>query len=77
MLEELKELTTCGRPWAEKRAKMALMIHEQFQGGGLDDLEYQSLMEDLVRSDKLDQEADDLETKSLLVTAIYTVGQVI
>lgn len=76
MLEELKELTTCGRPWAEKRAKMALMIHEQFQGGGLDEDEYKQLMKDLVRTDKLDSEADDLETKTFLVSAIYAIAQI-
>lgn len=76
MLEELKDLTTCGRPWAEKRAKMALMINEQYQGGGLDQEEYEQLMRDLVRTDRLDSEADDLETKTLLVNAIYAVAQI-
>jgi hypothetical protein len=32
-------------------------------------------MADLVRMDKLDEEADDLETKTMLVTAIYAVAQ--
>lgn len=76
MLDELKDLTTCGRPWAEKRAKMALMINEQYQGGGLDQEEYEQLMRDLVRTDRLDSEADDLETKTLLVNAIYAVAQI-
>lgn len=75
MLEELKKLTDCGRPWAEKRAKMAVAIAEQYQGGGLDKEEYEQLMKDLVRTDKLDSEADDLATKTALVEAIYAIVQ--
>jgi hypothetical protein len=56
---------------------MALAIFEQYQGGGLDSSEYTELMLDLVRSDRLDAEADDLDTKTLLVTAVYGVAQVI
>lgn len=75
MLEELKKLAECGHPWAEKRAKMALQIAEQYQGGGLDKEEYEQLMRDLIRTDKLESEADDLATKTLLVEAIYAVAQ--
>ena len=76
MIETLQQLAGCGRPWAAQRAQMALAIAEQFQGGGLDASEYQELMKDLVRMDRLDLEADDLETKTLLVTAVYAVAQV-
>jgi hypothetical protein len=53
------------------------MITEQFQGGGLDAGEYQELMRDLVRMDRLDAEADDLELKTALVTAVYAVAQIV
>ena len=75
MIEQLKELANSDKPWAKKRAEMALMINEQYQGGGLDQEEYQQLMRDLVRTDKLESEADDLATKTLLVEAIYAVAQ--
>jgi hypothetical protein len=73
----LERLAQDSRPWVSQRAQMALMIAEQFQGGGLDHSEYQELMMDLVRSDRLDAEADDLDTKTQLVTAVYGVAQVI
>ena len=76
MLEDLRNIAGCGRPWAAERAQMALMIAEQYQGGGLDQSEYQELMLDLVRSDRLDSEADDMELKTALVTAVYLVAQV-
>lgn len=76
MIEQLRALAGCGRPWAEQRAQYALMITEQFQNGGLSAGEYKELMQDLVRMDKLDAEADDLQTKTLLVNCIYAVSQV-
>jgi hypothetical protein len=74
-LDHLKAITACGRPWASERAHFAIMITEQHQGGGLDTSEYQELMRDLVRMDRLDSEADDIELKTALVTAIYAVAQ--
>ena len=76
MIEQLRALAGSGRPWAAQRAQYALMITEQYQGGGLSAGEYKELMQDLVRMDKLDAEADDLETKTMLVNAIYAVAQV-
>ena len=74
-LQQLRALAACGRPWAESRAQMALMLRDQFEGGGLDISEYEELMRDLVRMDRLDSEADDLELKTALVTAVYAVAQ--
>jgi polyhydroxyalkanoate synthesis regulator phasin len=76
-LQQLQALAASGRPWAEQRAQMALMFTEQLSRGELTADEHRELMVDLVRSDRLDSEADDLETKTLLVTAIYAVAQVV
>jgi len=75
MTEQLQALSTCGRPWAEQRAQMALAILEQYQGGGLDQSEYQELMMDLVRSDKLNNEADDIDVKNMLVACVMTAAK--
>jgi hypothetical protein len=75
MLDDLRAIAVCGRPWAAERASFAVMITEQYQGGGLDESEYKELMRDLVRTDRLDQEADDLELKTALFTAVYAVAQ--
>ena len=69
-LQQLRALAACGRPWVESRAQMALMLRDQFEGGGLDISEYEELMRDLVRGDRLDAEADDLETRTLLVNCV-------
>jgi hypothetical protein len=73
----LEQMAQDGRGWVRERAEMAIILYDQFESGGLDESEYQELMMDLVRSDRLDAEADDLDTKTMLVTAIYGVAQVI
>ena len=77
MIHQLTALCSCGRPWAEQRAQMALMFYNQRQSGLLDESEYRELLEDLVSSDRLEAEADDLETKTLLVNCIYAASQVV
>lgn len=70
MLEQLQFLSTCGRPWAEQRAQMALEITQAVQQGAISQSEYQALMADLIESDKLNAEADDMDVKNLLVSCI-------
>jgi len=76
MINELEILAENGPDWAKKRAHMALMLHEQFQGGGLEELEFQDLMLRLIEDKPLDNEADDLDTKALLITAIQQVANI-
>jgi len=70
MIEQLQFLSSCGRPWAEQRAQMALEITEAAEQGAISQSEYQSLMADLIQSDKLNAEADDMDVKNLLVSCI-------
>lgn len=77
MLDTLNELSACGKPWAERRAKMAIAIAEQYQGGGLEEFEYQDMMQRIIKDDELDREADDLDTKATLVTAVLAEAGVI
>jgi len=74
MREVLEGLALSDRAWARNRAKSALEIAEQYDGGGLDEWEYQEMMLRLIEDSKLDREADDLETKSLLITAVHQVS---
>ena len=69
-MDELKRLAGCGQGWAEQRAQMALSICDQHARGDLSRDEYLELMEDLVRTDSLDQEASDIETKTALIKAV-------
>lgn len=70
MIEELNFLSTCGRPWAEQRAQFALEITAALQNGDIEESEYQALMADLINSDKLNEEADDMDIKNMLVSCV-------
>ena len=70
MIEQLQFLSTCGRPWAEQRAQMALDISGAYQRNEISESEYQALMADLIASDRLNAEADDMDIKNLLVSCI-------
>lgn len=76
-MEELKALLGCGRPWAAQRAEMALQMAEAYSTGQISADEYKELLQDLVRTDKLDSEADDMAVKAMLVTGVYGLLQVV
>ena len=76
MLDQLRSIAGCDRPWAAERASMAVAIAEQYQGGGLDQSEYTELMLDLARLDQVNVAAEDIELKTALVTAITMVAKV-
>jgi polyhydroxyalkanoate synthesis regulator phasin len=69
-IDELKSLVGCGKGWAEDRALMALEFADQHARGELSKDEYKELMEDLIRTDALDKEADDIAVKTALVSAV-------
>jgi len=70
MLEDLQKLLNCGQPWAVKRASIAQDLIEQYKSGELAEDEYKELMGDLIATDKLNAEANDLNTKSMLIGCI-------
>jgi polyhydroxyalkanoate synthesis regulator phasin len=54
-----------------------LDITTALKQGDISQDEYKELVEDLVRSDVLDKECSNLETKTMLVTAIYAVSKLV
>ena len=75
MQQELLQLSGCGLPWAENRAKFALQIAEGVQAGALSKEEARALLEDLINTDKLNEEATSAEARSMLVFGITQVAQ--
>ena len=68
--DELKALAGCGKSWAEEKAQMAIEFADQHAKGELSADEYKELLEDLIRTDRLDEEADDMAVKMALVGAV-------
>jgi polyhydroxyalkanoate synthesis regulator phasin len=75
-MDELKNLLTCGAPWAEQRASIALDLMDQKSRGDISESEYKELLQDLIRTDELDKEADDINVKSALIAAVSGVMSV-
>jgi hypothetical protein len=76
-MQELRALIGCGRPWAEQRALMALELADAFSTGQMTADEYKALLEDLIRTDVLDSEADDIEVKNMLVYGVYALTKLV
>ena len=75
MLDHLRAIAGCDRPWAAERARFVVEITESYNSGTITRPEYEELCRDVLRTDRLDSEADDIELKTALVTAIYAVAQ--
>ena len=74
-IQTLEQIAQSGQPWAAQRAQYALEMTAAVNRGDLSASEYQELMRDLVRMDRLDEEASDIELKTMLVMAVYGVAQ--
>lgn len=75
MQNELLHLSGCGLPWAEQRAQMALQIAEGVQNGQLSKDEARALLEDLVNTDKLNEEATNAEARQMLVFGVTQIAR--
>jgi polyhydroxyalkanoate synthesis regulator phasin len=75
-MNELIECINSGKGWAAERANTAYQIAQALETGQISSTEARELLEDLVRTDRLDAEADDMALKAMLVTGIYAVIQI-
>ena len=75
MQEHLLHLAGCGLPWAEQRAQAALQIAEAVQQGQLSKDEARALLEDLVNTDQLNEEATNAEARAMLVFGVTQIAQ--
>ena len=72
-MQELWAVANSEKGWAAQRAQMALGIGGALERGEISKDEARELLEDLVRTDKLDAEADDMHLKAMLVIIILLV----
>jgi polyhydroxyalkanoate synthesis regulator phasin len=77
MSDNLFQLAGCGLPWAETRAQMALQIAEANRNGEISADEARALLEDLVNTDKLNEEATNAEARSMLVFGVTQIVQML
>lgn len=77
MQNELLQLAGCGLPWAEQRAQYALQIAQANQQGQISADEARALLEDLVNTDRLNDEASNAEARAMLVFGITQVAKML
>lgn len=75
--QQLQIIAEQGPAWAAERASIVLQMLADRDSGAISAEEFAELAQDIVRADRLDEEADDLEMKTMLVTAVYGVAQLI
>jgi polyhydroxyalkanoate synthesis regulator phasin len=76
-MTELDQLLHSDKEWVRVRAETALQIVNQRQTGQITADEARELLEDLVRTDQLEAEADDMAMKTMLVNVIYGISLVV
>ena len=76
MINRLYFLAQDSGPIGE-RARLALQLTEQYNKQEITVDEYQELMRDLARLDEVSEQAGNIETKTMLVSAIYAVAQLV
>ena len=75
-MDELRKLVTCGDPWVENKAGLALELSDQYARNEISKSEYDELMLDLIRTDELDEESRTMETKNMLVSAVMGITSI-
>lgn len=75
-MTELDQLLHSDKDWVRVRAETALQIVNSRQKGEISGDEARELLEDLVRTDRLEAEADDIAMKTLLVNVVYGLSLV-
>jgi polyhydroxyalkanoate synthesis regulator phasin len=75
-MDELKQLLTSS-DWAAKRAQIAIKLTEDLNSGELSADEYKELINDLKNTDQLNLQAEELEIKVKLESAINTLLKLI
>ena len=69
----LHDVINAGQPWATDRAMMALQVQEALQQGQMSPEEAKEILNDLVNTEKLDEEAADMQLRAALVFGITQI----
>jgi polyhydroxyalkanoate synthesis regulator phasin len=76
-MEDLYKLIETGDEWAQQQASIALGVADAYAKGEITSEEYQEMLQDMARSIEIDEEASDLELKTMVVSALYGASMVL
>lgn len=77
MLDDIKALVGCDDKDVSAKADEILMLQAAFDEGQISREEYVELLEDMKRTAEVEAEGSDIQFKSMLVTGIYGILQVV
>jgi hypothetical protein len=75
MIDNVRSYIGCGRPWAEDVAVIVCETHERYEAGEISEDELKEILLDVVRINETLEDADDIEIRNGLITAIAIVGK--
>jgi hypothetical protein len=77
MLGDIKALVGCEDKEVAAKADEVMMLSSAYEEGQISRDEYLELLEDIRRTAECQSEGDDIKFKSMLVTGIYGILQVV
>jgi hypothetical protein len=77
MLDDIKSLVGCDDKDVSAKADEIVMLQAAFDEGQISRGEYVELLEDMKRTAEVEAEGSDIQFKSMLVTGIYGILQVV
>ena len=77
MIEDIKNLVGCGDKEVAEKAEEIAMMHAAYEEGNITKEMYVELLEDVKRTYEIQENADDMKFKAMLVTGVYGILQVV
>jgi polyhydroxyalkanoate synthesis regulator phasin len=77
MSDTLNAVINSGQPWAIARAEYAFQVKQAVDQGQLSLNEAKEILADLINTDKLNQESDDMQLKSALVFGVTQIASLL
>jgi hypothetical protein len=77
MLDDIKALVECDDKEVAAKADEVLMLQVAYEEGQIARDEYVELLEDIKRTAEVEAQGSDIQFKSMLVTGIYGILQVV
>lgn len=76
-IKEVQALMSCGDAWIEQQAAMALEIADAQAVGNITSAQAKELMEDLIRTDKIEGKSENIQLVGMLVTGVMGLASVV
>jgi hypothetical protein len=77
MIQDIQALVECEDKEVAAKADEICMIHAAYEGGDITKEMYVECLEDAKRTFEIQEGADDMKFKAMLVTGVYGILQVV